>query len=128
MCFRGFSGCSIPAPHIVLAAERDTNAYNLVVSQTSDDGQTHLTRLQSYLRQHSTLVGKVHLPFSNQSSHFLPQPAFSISSFGSHSSFYLQPHYLMPFSRCDHPLSSTQCFLINCGRFNASCLPHVQNM
>ena len=65
------------------------------------------TMQQSDLRQHSTLIGKVHLSFSSQPSYFLPQPAFSTSSSASLSSFVIQPQYLIPFSRHDHPLSST---------------------
>ena len=42
---------------------------------------------------------------SNQPSHFPPQPAFSMSSLVSLSSFDLQPQNLLPFSRHDHPLS-----------------------
>ena len=49
------------------------------------------TQQQSDLRRHPTMIGKVHLPFTNQPSHFLPQPAFSMSSSASLSSFDLQP-------------------------------------
>ena len=72
---------------------------------------------QSSLRRHSTLIIKVNLPFSDQLSHFLPQPAFSMSSLASLSSFELQPRNLMPFLRHDHPLSSTH------GHTNEHCLP-----
>ena len=49
------------------------------------------TQQQSCLRQHSTLIGKVHLPFSNQPSHFLPQRAVSMSSSAFLSlTFYLK--------------------------------------
>ena len=50
---------------------------------------------QSGLLQHSTVIGKVHLPFSNQPSHFLPQPASSMSSSASLSSFDPQSQNLM---------------------------------
>ena len=63
-----------------------------------------LSQQQSDLRQKTTLIGEVHLPFSSQPSLFLHQPAFSISSSASHSSFDRQPQDLMPFSRRDHPL------------------------
>ena len=46
------------------------------------------TRLQSDLRQHSTVIVKVHLPFSNQPSHFLPQPTFWLAFF--HLTFNLK--------------------------------------
>ena len=65
------------------------------------------TKQQSCLCRHSTLISKEHLPFSNQPSHILPQPAFFMSSSASFSSFDLQPQNLMPFSRHYHPLSST---------------------
>ena len=64
------------------------------------------TQQQSYLRQHSTLIGKLHLSFSSQPSFFLPQPSFFMSSSASLSSFDLQPQNLMPYPRHDHPLSS----------------------
>ena len=48
----------------------------------------------------------MHLPFTNQSSHFLHQPAFSVSSLASLSSFDLHPQTIMPFSRRDHTLST----------------------
>ena len=54
------------------------------------------TQKRSCLRQHSTLNGKVHLSFSKQPSYFPPQPAFSMSSLASPSSFDLQPQNLMP--------------------------------
>ena len=67
------------------------------------------TQQPSEVRQHCTLIGKVHLPFPNQSSHFLPQPTFSMSSSASLSSFDLQLQNLIPFSEhLNHPLSSTQ--------------------
>ena len=65
------------------------------------------TQQQSDVHQHSTMIGKVHLPFSNKPSHFLPQPDFSMSSSASLSSFDVQPQNLIPFSRHDPPLSST---------------------
>ena len=60
--------------------------------------QRHGQRRRQGSTPHTTLIDKVHLPFSNQSSHFLPQPAFSMSSLASCSSFDLQPQNLMPFS------------------------------
>ena len=48
------------------------------------------TQQQSCLLQHSTLICKVHLLFSNQPSHFLPQPASSMSYSASLSSFDLE--------------------------------------
>ena len=65
------------------------------------------TNQQSDLRQHSTLIGIVDLTFSNQPSHFLPQPPSTMSSSVSVSSFDLQPQNPMPLSGHDHPLSST---------------------
>ena len=65
------------------------------------------TQQQSCLRRHPTLISKVHLPFSNQPSHFLVHPAFSMSSSASLSSFDLQTKKLIPFSRHSHPPSST---------------------
>ena len=65
------------------------------------------TQQQSDYCQHSNLISKVHFPFSNQSSHFLPQPASFMSCSAYISSFYIQPQNLMPFTRHDHPLSST---------------------
>ena len=65
------------------------------------------TQQQFCLGQQSTLNGKVHLPFSNQPSNFLPQPAFPMSPSASLSSFDRQPQNLIPFMRRDHPLSST---------------------
>ena len=41
------------------------------------------TQQQSSLCWHSTLNGKVHLPFSNQPSYFLPHPVSSMSSSAS---------------------------------------------
>ena len=64
------------------------------------------TQQQSNLGQHSTLNRKVHLPFSNQPSYFPPQPASSMSSSTSLSTFDLQPQNIMRFSRYHHPLSS----------------------
>ena len=57
---------------------------------------TRITSTQQLydLCQHSTLINKVYLPFSNQLSQFLPQPAFSMSSSASLSSFDLQPPFL----------------------------------
>ena len=46
------------------------------------------------------------LPFSNQPSYFLPQPAFSMSSAVCRSIVDLQTKNIMPSSRHDHPLSS----------------------
>ena len=47
------------------------------------------TQQPSDLHQHSTLIGKVHLPYSNQPSHFLPRPASSMSSSDTLSPFDL---------------------------------------
>ena len=57
------------------------------------------TQQQSCLRQHYTLISKVHLPISIQSSHFLHQPASFLSYLASLSSFDLQAQNLMPFSK-----------------------------
>ena len=65
------------------------------------------TQQQSDLHQHSISISKVHLPFSNQPSHILPQPAFTMSSLTLISSFALPPQNLMPFSKHDHPLPTT---------------------
>ena len=64
------------------------------------------TQQQSCLRRHSTLNDKLHPSFSNQPSHFLPQPTFFMSSFTSPSSFDLWPQNLMPFLGCQLSLSS----------------------
>ena len=63
-------------------------------------------RQPSDLHQHSTLIGKVHLPMSNQPSHFIPKPASHVL-FGLPFFFDLHCQNLMPFSTHDHPLSST---------------------
>ena len=65
------------------------------------------THPQSDLHRHSTLIGKVHHPFSNQSSHFLPQPASFMCSSAFLSSFDPQPQILMPNERHDRPHSLT---------------------
>ena len=79
----------------------------------------HLNPAATDLRQHSILIGKVHLPFSNQSTlssstcffhvlfglPFFLRPPFLPSA--SLSSFGLQHQNLILFSRHDRPLSST---------------------
>ena len=59
---------------------------------------------QSDLHQHHFDRQSV-IPFSNQPLHFLPQPAFSMSSLASLSSFELQPQNLMLFLGHDNPLT-----------------------
>ena len=61
------------------------------------------TQQLSDLSHHYTSIVKVHLPFSNQPSHFLPQAAFSMSSLTYISTHDIQPQDIMPFSRHDHP-------------------------
>ena len=61
---------------------------------------TSTTQQHSCLRQHSTLTGKVYLPFSNQPPHFLPQPDFFC--FCLPFSFDFEILSLMPFSTLDH--------------------------
>ena len=80
------------------------------------------TQQQSDQHQHSTLIGKVHLPFSNQSSHFLPLPASTMFTMVSLSFYDLQPHNLMPFSRHAHPLSTAH------DHTNEHCLPYPTNI
>ena len=53
------------------------------------------TQQQSDQCQHFTSIGNVDLPFSNQPSSFLPQPAFSMSSSACLSSFDLQTKNLI---------------------------------
>ena len=71
----------------------DRLTYNLAISTTLEGGQTHLQsgnipnswgwtdspqpNINQIKANTPTLIGKVHLPFSNHHSHFLPQPAFS---------------------------------------------------
>ena len=84
-----------------------TNILNLLVSPTSEGRQIQLNLVAIILNaKKTTMTGNVHLPCSNKPSHFLPQPAFSMSSSASLSFFDLQPQNLMPFLRHDHPLSS----------------------
>ena len=53
------------------------------------------------------MTGKAHHPYTSQPSCFLPQPASSMSSSLSISSFDHQPQSPMPSSRHDHPPFST---------------------
>ena len=62
-------------------------------------------------------TAKCILLFSNQPSHFLPQPAFFMSSLASPSSFDHQPQNVMPFLGHDRPHSSTH------DHTNEHCLP-----
>ena len=54
------------------------------------------TQCQSDYYQHSTLINIAHLPFSNQPSCFVPQPASSMFSSASISSFDILPQIQCP--------------------------------
>ena len=79
--------------------ETHTIVQNVVVSQKVMVVRFTSNPHQSDIRQHSTNIGKVHLPFSYQPSHFPPQPSSSMSSLASISSFDHQPQNPMPISR-----------------------------
>ena len=66
-----------PPPRSV--EERDTPMSKILLCpQQMRVAKFTSTQHQCDLYQHSTMIGKGHLPLSNQPSHFLPQPAFSI--------------------------------------------------
>ena len=90
------------------------------------------TYSQQLLDQHqqSMMISIVHLPSSNQPSHFLPQLASSTSSSASLSSFNLQPQYLLPFSTSTHPVTKIcqfhYCFhFITSNLFLLHCLSNI---
>ena len=101
----------------VYIAESETAILNIWYPQLVRVARFSSTQQQSDLHQHSTLIGKMHLPFLNQPSHLLFQSSFFVSSSASHSSIDLQPRNVLPITIHDHPLSSTH------DHTNEHCLP-----
>ena len=87
----------IPQPASSISSFTSLSSFDLQPQNQLRVARYTSNQQQCDLRPHNNMISKVHLPFLNQPSHFIPQPASSMSSFTSLSSFDLQPQNQLPF-------------------------------